>query len=62
MSSANYGSILIFASCVASACIIYYVGEFFLNGRGHILLLKHIYTPEYVYTYYIYIFCLSPLL
>ena len=44
MSSTNFGSILIFASCVV-VLVIYYVGEFFHNGRGHIVLLKnkHIY-------------------
>ena len=49
MSSTNFGSILIFASCVVGTrIIVYYVGKFFRNGRGYFLLLKkHI----YIYTY-----------
>ena len=34
----NFGSILIFARCVVDTCKIYYVGEFFLNERGPVLL------------------------
>ena len=51
MSSITFGSILIFASCVG-VLVIYYVGEFFLNGRGHIPLLKN--TNIYdIYTYFV---------
>ena len=48
MSSTNFGSILIFASCVVGTCnILSFAGEFFLNGiRGHIILLKKL-----IYTY-----------
>ena len=38
MSSTNFGSMLIFASYVVGTCNLL-VGEFFLNGSGHILLL-----------------------
>ena len=57
VSSTNFGSILIFASCVVGTCtIIYYVGEFFHNGRGHIVLLKHKHVDSLyirVYTYFL---------
>ena len=46
VSSTNFGSILVFASCVVGTCNAY-VGEFFLNGRG----------PKYVCRLY----CFSPL-
>ena len=42
VSSTNFGSILIFASCVVGTCnILDYVGEFFHNGRGHIILERY---------------------
>ena len=50
MSSTNFGSILIFASCVVGTCSIH-VGEFFHHWRGHTVLLKkqtHIYTSIYI--------------
>ena len=53
MSSTNFGSKVIFASCVVGTCILYYVGEFFLNGRGHILLLKK--QPIREYTYFVFL-------
>ena len=38
VSSANLGSILIFASCVVGTLVINYVGEFLsLNGKGPIM-------------------------
>ena len=40
MSTMNFGSILIFASCVVGTFVIYCVGEFSLNGRGPIILFK----------------------
>ena len=54
MSSTNFGTILIFASCVVGTCNIRsttYVGEFFLNGRGPILLFEknipgRLYLPQ----------------
>ena len=54
MSSTNFGSILIFASCVVGTYnILLYVGEFFHNGRGHIVMLKNKHTYIRVYTYFI---------
>ena len=46
MNSTNFGSMLIFASCVGGTCnILVYVGEFFLNSVGVLLVcLKYIYT------------------
>ena len=55
VSSTNFGSILIFASCLV-VLVIYYVGEFVLNGRGHIVLLQ-----KHIDTSIVYIFCFSPL-
>ena len=45
VSSTNFGSILTFASGVVGTCNIL-LGEFFHNGRGHIVLLK---TNTYIY-------------
>ena len=43
VSSTNFGSILIVASCVVGTCnILDYMGEFFLYVRGPIILLKYI--------------------
>ena len=39
MSSTNFGSILIFSSCLL-VLLIYHVGECFHNGRGPILEFK----------------------
>ena len=52
MSSTNFGSIFIFASCVFGICNIHYVGEFFYNGRGHIVLLKNKHIYEYIHILY----------
>ena len=52
VSSTNFWSILIFASCVVGTCnTLGYVGEFFHNGRGHFVLLKnkHTYIYEYIH-------------
>ena len=56
VSSTNFGSILIFASCVVLVLVIYYVGEFFHYGRSHIVLLrnKHIYIRVDYIGYIIY--------
>ena len=39
MCSTNFGSMLIISSLLL-VLVIYYVGEFFLSARGHIILFK----------------------
>ena len=49
MSSTNIGSILSSLQAALLVLEIYYMGELFHNGRGHIVGLK---TNTYIYIYY----------
>ena len=63
MTSTNFGSILTFARCVVGICnILDYVGEFYHNGRGHIVMFKniHTYSLQTIRVVYIHISNLHP--